>query len=234
MFSGIQSRPWLPTKRTLLVLGVCSVLVACAITPSSVINRDPAKTKEVAAPPANGSIYQAGTFRPPFSNVVGRNIGDMITVILNESTRAGKQGSNSSSKSGSFKGAVSGSGGYPFIPFIGNSSATGSATTDSKLNDAGSETASNNFNGSVTVQIIDVQPNGNLVVSGEKQVSLDRGVEYIRFSGVVFPYQITPNNQILSSQVADVRVEYRSSSQLDAAAIMSSFSRFFQIIALPF
>ncbi|MCX7113819.1 MAG: flagellar basal body L-ring protein FlgH [Proteobacteria bacterium] len=234
MHIRIDARPKLPAKCTIAALGVCTVLAGCAITPSSVINQEPAKIKEASAPSANGTIFNAGTFRPQFSNVVGRNVGDTITVILNESTRAGKQGTNSSSKSGSFKGAVTGSGGYPFIPFIGNSSAGGSATSDSKVNDAGSETASNTFNGSITVQIIDVQPNGNLVVRGEKQVSLDRGVEYIRFSGVVFPYQITPNNQILSSQVADVRVEYRSSSQLDMAAVMSAFSRFFQILALPF
>ncbi|MFZ4700680.1 MAG: flagellar basal body L-ring protein FlgH, partial [Candidatus Methylumidiphilus sp.] len=216
------------------VLSIFLALAACTVTPSSVINQTPPNPRAMSLPPANGSIYQAGSFRPLFANVVGRNVGDVITVILNENTKAGKQDTNSSSKSGSFKGAVTGSGGYPFIPFIGNSSAGGSATTDSKLSDAGAETASNNFNGSITVQVIDVQPNGNLVVSGEKQVSLDRGVEYIRFSGVVFPYQITPNNQVLSSQVADVRVEYRSSSRLDFAAVMSSFSRFFQIIALPF
>jgi flagellar L-ring protein FlgH len=223
-----------PDQRPLLILGAYLLLAGCALTPSSVINSTPAKPLVVAAPPNNGSIYQAGNFRPLFSDLRARNVGDVLTILLNENTKAGKQEANTSNKSGSFKGAVSASGGYPFIPFIGNSEAKGAATTDSKLNETGQETASNNFNGSISVQVIEVQPNGNMVVSGEKQVALDRGVEYIRFSGVVFPFHISQANTVSSDKVADVRVEYRSSSRLDAAAIMSSFSRFFQTIALPF
>jgi len=220
--------------RPLWILGVCLSLMACAITPSSVINTSPPKPRQVSAPPTNGSIFQAGNFRPLFADVRARHVGDVITIVLNESTTAGKQDTNSSSKSGSFKAAVTSTGGYPLLPPLGNGAATGAATTDSKLSDAGIATASNNFSGSISVQVTDVDANGNLVVSGEKQVSFDRGVEYIRFSGIVFPYDITQTNQVLSSQVADVRVEYRSSSRLDMAAIMSAFSRFFQTIALPF
>jgi flagellar L-ring protein precursor FlgH len=235
MASRIEAKPAVPYKRAMWILA-CLTLVACAVTPSSVINPGPVpqKPRAMSAPPTNGSIFQAGNFRPLFMDLRARNVGDVITVILNESTKAGKQEANASSKSGSLKSGMSATGGYPLIPVFGSGAASGAATTDSKLNDAGLETASNNFNGSISVQVVDIDANGNLVVSGEKQVALDRGVEYIRFSGIVFPYQITQANQVNSTQVADVRVEYRSSSRLDVAAVMSAFSRFFQTIAIPF
>jgi flagellar L-ring protein precursor FlgH len=95
-------------------------------------------------------------------------------------------------------------------------------------NDAKSDSsASNTFSGTIGVTVVDVLENGNLVVSGEKQVSFDKGVEFIRFSGVVNPDMITTGNTVLSTQVADARVEYRTNSRIDAAELMSSMSRFF-------
>ena len=226
MVRRIEEKQQGPHRWTMWVLPVCLVLAACDVTPTSVINSGPKLLATVPVPPANGSVFQADSFHPIFEDLRARHVGDVITVILNENTTAGKQGANSSSKSGSFKAAVS-----LANPSYNNSA---SATTDSKLNEAGKESASNNFNGSISVQVVAVDPKGNLVVSGEKQVALDRGVEYIRFSGVVYPYTITSTNQVLSTQVADVRVEYRSSSRLDLAAIITAFSRIFLTVALPF
>jgi flagellar L-ring protein precursor FlgH len=70
-------------------------------------------------------------------------------------------------------------------------------------------------------------PNGYLVVSGEKQVGFDKGTEYVRFSGVVNPDMITLGNEVLSTKVADARIEYRSNTKMDAAEVLSMFSRFF-------
>jgi flagellar L-ring protein precursor FlgH len=80
--------------------------------------------------------------------------------------------------------------------------------------------------------VIDVLPNGNLLVSGEKQIAFDRGAEFIRFSGVVNPDTIAAGNTVSSSQVADARVEYRTNSRIDKADIMSQLTRFF-LSALP-
>ena len=80
--------------------------------------------------------------------------------------------------------------------------------------------------------VLDVLPNGNLVVSGEKQISLDKSIEYIRFSGVVSPETIV-GNTVSSTQVADARVEYRTNSHYDTAELMSELARFVQSLA-PF
>jgi flagellar L-ring protein precursor FlgH len=77
------------------------------------------------------------------------------------------------------------------------------------------------------VTVVDVLENGNLVVSGEKQVAFDRGTEFVRFSGVVNPDTIMLGNVVPSTKVADARIEYRTNSQLDAAQVASILARFF-------
>jgi len=72
--------------------------------------------------------------------------------------------------------------------------------------------------------VLDVLSNGNLVVSGEKQIALDKTSEYIRFSGIVSPDTIV-NNTVSSTQVADARVEYRTNSHYDTAEVSSELAR---------
>jgi hypothetical protein len=75
--------------------------------------------------------------------------------------------------------------------------------------------------------------NGNLIVAGEKQIAMNKGVEFIRFSGMVSPDTIQNGNTVSSTLVADARVEYRTNSQIDRAEMTSMMSRFFQSL-LPF
>jgi flagellar L-ring protein precursor FlgH len=86
--------------------------------------------------------------------------------------------------------------------------------------------AANNFTGTVTATVTEVLPSGYLRVRGEKQVAFDRGTEFIRFSGVVNPLALS-NNTVASTSIADMRVEYRSNSSFDKAALQSALARFF-------
>ena len=97
----------------------------------------------------------------------------------------------------------------------------------------GEAAANNVFNGTITVTVIDVMPNGNLLVSGEKQVSIGAGTEYIRLSGIVNPYFISTANSISSANVADARIEYKESGIISEAQVMGWLARFF-LSALPF
>jgi flagellar L-ring protein FlgH len=91
----------------------------------------------------------------------------------------------------------------------------------------GASSADNNFTGTITVTVIEVLPNGNLVVSGEKQVAINQGNEFIRFSGVVNATQISGANTVQSTQVADARIEYRANGYIDEAQVMGWLARFF-------
>ncbi len=97
----------------------------------------------------------------------------------------------------------------------------------------GSARANNAFNGTITVTVIDVYPNGNLLVSGEKMLAINQGSEFIRFSGVIDPNTVTSTNTVQSTQVADARIEYRGSGFIDQSNTMGWLQRFFLAI-LPF
>ena len=109
---------------------------------------------------------------------------------------------------------------------------TVSSTADSKFADADKQSASNTFTGTIAVTVTEVLSNGNLIVAGEKQVAMNKGIEFIRFSGMVNPDSISANT-VSSTQVADARVEYRTNTRLDRAEMNSMLARFFQSV-LPF
>lgn len=205
------------------LIGSMLILGGCAITPDSII-KQPMTAKPQAAPPttaSNGAIFNHAAYRPMFEDRRPRYIGDIITINIAENTTATKAGGSSNSKDSSSDSAITALFGHnvPKSYFTANSS--------SKFEDKAAANSSNAFNGSITATVIEVLPNGNLVVSGEKQVSFDKGTEFVRFSGVVNPDTITAGNFVTSTKVADARVEYRTSTKIDAAEIASMFARFF-------
>lgn len=201
-------------------------MAGCATVPETIIQH-PAGARPVVAPPvavpANGAIFQSASYRPMFEDRRARMVGDMLTIAINERTSAGKTAANSTSRAGSVDfGAPTVFG----IPARTTAKLGLSAESDNKFEDKGSASSSNTFSGTITVTVVEVLPNGNLVVSGEKQVALDKGVEFVRFSGVVNPDNVA-NNVVSSTQVADARVEYRTNSRIDRAEMMSQMTRFF-------
>ncbi len=159
-----------------------------------------------------------------FEDRRARLVGDMLTIVISEKTSAGKSNANTGSKSGSVEfGAPTLFG----VPSTTTAKAAISASGDNKFEEKGSISSSNTFSGTITATVMEVLPNGNLLVSGEKQVAFDKGIEYVRFSGIVNPDYIASGNVVYSTQVADARVEYRTNSRIDKAEMMSQFARFF-------
>jgi len=200
-------------------------MVACSTVPDSIIQHPSSTRPQAAAPaaPSNGAIFQASAYRPMFEDRRARMVGDMLTIAINEKTSAGKSAGNSTSKTGSVEFAAPTLFG---IPATTTAKAAASASSSNSFSDKGSASSSNTFTGTITVTVVEVLQNGNLVVSGEKQVALDKGVEYVRFSGIVNPDNLN-GNVVASTQVADARVEYRTNSRIDKAEMMSQMTRFF-------
>lgn len=210
-----------------VIVTASSLLVGCGTLPETVVQTPlTARPQPTAAmaPAANGAIFQTASYRPIFEDRRARLIGDTITIVINERSSAGKLAGSSGSKTGTVAAVAP----NLFGLFGGvTSRLDASASTASKFEDKGAVTSSNNFASTLTVTVIDVLPNGNLLVAGEKQVSLDKGAEFIRFSGVVDPSTVSGNNIVSSTSVADARIEYRTNSRIDAAAVMGMLSRFF-------
>ena len=204
---------------------VAAGMAGCATVPDTIVQHPTNVRPQITAPvpQANGAIFQAAAYRPMFEDRRARMVGDMLTISINERTSAGKSAANTASKSGSVEFAAPTLFG---IPAATTAKAALNAESGNTFEDKGTSSSSNTFTGTIAVTVVDVLPNGNLVVSGEKQVALDKGVEYVRFSGIVNPDNIS-GNVVSSTLVADARVEYRTNSRIDKAEMMSQLTRFF-------
>lgn len=199
----------------------------CSFTPTTVVQQ-PLTARASATPPANpnnGAIFNSRAYRPMFEDRKARYVGDIVTINIRENTSATKAAGSSGDKEGDISTSVTSIFGKAFPK------ATVDASGESSYKDSAAANASNVFSGSITTTVIEVLPNNYLVVSGEKQISLDKGTEFVRFSGVVNPDTITIGNFVSSTNVADARVEYRTSSKIDAAEIANTLSRFFLSIS---
>ena len=229
-------------KRTIVHLTLVSVcaglLGACASAdrPSLLQTPTTARPKPIQEISANmGSLYPANSggpqtsmvsHRPLFEDRRARNVGDTLTVILNETTSAAKNTSMTAERTGTTKssfvpGAASvPKGWFKGISDIGNFTGSG----ELKSEGAGGSSANNTFAGTITVTVIEILSNGNLVVAGEKQVAISNEEEIIRFGGIVNPNNLV-FNRISSQEVADARIEYRGRGATDDTQGVGWFTR---------
>jgi len=214
------------TSRAIGLLGTLLALAGCGTTPSTIVEIPTTARPQtpLAQVGGNGAIYQAAAYRPLFEDRRARHIGDILTIVISEKTQAGKQASSNASKSSEVDASISAVAKLPLKAFQGLGA---NAEASSQYDDKSALNSSNTFSGNVTVTVIEVLPNGNLVVAGEKQIALDKGTEYIRLSGVVQPDTIQAGNTVPSTKVADVRIEYRTSAKFDKAEVMGWMARFF-------
>ena len=224
----------------LILLLLMQLLAGCAMTPSTSIHQ-PVTTRPSFNVPAtmekpNGSIFHAANnvrtssrYIPLYEDRRARSIGDTIIVTLNEKTNASKKSGSNVDRSGGMELSVPNFLGLPATLIDKLSAETSSNTT---FKGDGASSSNNDFTGTITVTVIEVLPNGNLLVSGEKQIGINRGQEFIRLSGIINPIHII-GNTIPSVQVADARIEYRANGYIDEAQTMGWLSRFFMNIS-PF
>lgn len=196
-----------------LVIMAASTLSACAIPGGKhmkgeeVSYKPPAPVAQPACASVNGSIYQCHNNRFLFEDLKARRIGDVLTVLLQESTQSNKSASTSTKK---------GSGVTVEPPTIfgrgvthnGKTILDTSIASDSNFSGSGDSSQSNSLKGSITVHVVQVLPNGNLVVRGEKMLTLNQGSEVVQVSGIVRATDITSANEVYSTQIADAKITY--------------------------
>ncbi len=197
--------------RACFTVGLSLILGACA-SAQNTIQSAPAvvRPKPLAMTPASaGSLFpaslSAGTARPLFEDRRARAVGDLLQVVIQERTAAKRASGNAASRAGSADVTMSAAQ-VPFARALDGPAIK--AESDLSFQGKGAASANNDFSGTLMVMVTQVLGNGNLLVAGEKQVAIGREEEVIRFSGIVNPADLS-NNTVLSTQVADARLEYR-------------------------
>ena len=186
-----------------------------AYAPVSSIYRQP-------DPAANGSIYHAYHTSSFFTDRKARQIGDILTINLTESTSASKEANTEIKKNSAVNVAEP-----TLLQRIDDVGLETSISSANNFKGEADRDQSNSLQGSISVTVTEVLGNGVLRVSGEKWITLNRGDEYIRISGLVRPDDIQSDNSVNSTQIADARIAYSQTGELADGNHMGWLTRFF-------
>ena len=223
------------TISTMLLIGaMAAMLGACSGVQPHDAGYAPAFPVAKQPPqPTNGAIYQAGYSKNMFEDSRARGVGDLITVVLQESTQAQKSASTSTKKDNTIDIGTPTIFGQQ-VTHNGNSILSASASTATDFSGDGASSQSNSLSGNITVFVSNVLPNGNLVIRGEKRLTLNQGDEYIRLSGIVRPEDVSPDNTIASTKVANAEILYSGNGPVADSNRQGWLSRFFNSPLWPF
>tara|TARA_B100001029_G_scaffold148552_1_gene129830 strand:+ start:91 stop:783 length:693 start_codon:yes stop_codon:yes gene_type:complete len=188
-------------------------------------------TSEGAVYTGNGGLFA--------SDRRANNVGDIITITLEENLSAANSGSETLSKSDA----------YTFdLPeaIFGPSSLIGKflfpggvkednlkAGTSQAFSGTGTAAQANTLSGKISVTVVRVFPNGNLEVKGERKLSYKSGTEYIRVAGVIRPEDISSANEVSSTKVADAQISYTGTGDMNDSITRGWLGRYFAYIS-PF
>jgi len=215
------------------------ILAGCASTPPTSVHQPMTIRPEYRDDRhvGNGSIYQTASVRPLFEDRRARYVGDILTVNIVERNNASANSASAAKRASEMSVGITGLNSYPLSNIKALSKMDGfnlGTESDHSFSGSGSTNSNNVFSGTITVTVIEVYPNGNLLVSGEKQMSVGGQQEFIRLSGVVNPRDIrSETSSVDSSRIADARIEYKATGYVSEAQVMGWLARFF-LSVLPF
>jgi flagellar L-ring protein FlgH len=218
---------------TALFMGATALLAAgCAQFPGQSAKVDvlelPAQRPQpsmaaAANQPLSGSIYQSSMFRPGFENPRARLPGDVVTVQITENLAATQNSTSTVDRSSNVESSVTA---FPFLKATQVGKLNLGAESANTFAGRGANASTNTFTGTITTTVIDVLPNGHLVVAGDKQLGVNQNVEVLRFSGIVDPRFLQPGSVVPSTQVAQARIEQRGRGAAAESHTMGWLSRF--------
>ena len=218
-----------------IILSFMSILVLsnCSTYVEEAINKDfkplvPTITEMQATKANNGAIYSTSSPGLFSSDKRAHQVGDILTVQLNETFSSTKSVSSQSAKADSVGADVGPTGLMKNFVGLG-----GSVTQTNSFKGSGSASQSNSLTGFISATVVKVYPNGNLEIKGQKRLRLTDGSEYIRLAGIVRPQDISATNTVSSNLIAEAQIEYVGSGTLSNESTPGWGSKFVRAIS-PF
>lgn len=221
----------------ILVIAMPLVLAACTVQQAPKPN-DPYYAPVLKLPDSNknaenGSLYSERTVLELFSDRKAKRVGDIITVVLQENTQSNKAANIEIRKENEMTNDGAGTI-FGIAPSAGDINLGLGIGNDREFRGQSLADQSNRLTGNISVTVVDIYPNGTLVVRGEKWITINQGEEFIRISGLVRPDDINPNNTMMSTKLANARIEYSGTGQLANSQNMGWVTRFFNSPLWPF
>lgn len=215
---------------------------------SNTTKRDPAyaAVRPVPVEPVqrnDGAIFDARNNISLFEDYRARRVGDILTVRLEEQTDAEKETETTVNKNNSTNIAnptIFGASPQFSLPSqlpLDNTSNNNLAFgfgSETDFEGEGESEQNNLLSGNISVSVVEVLSNGNMIVRGEKIITINQGNEYIRLSGMVSPRDIEADNSVSSVRIADAQISYTGDGPTNDANVMGWLSRFFVSALMPF
>lgn len=182
----------------------------------------------------DGSLYQDSYGLSLFGDRKAHFVGDIITITLSENTVSKKSANVSVKKDDA---AVFNSGAGTLLgsdPSLKGLNLGTNVAQNRKFGGNSGADQSNSLQGNITVTVAEILPNGNLVVRGEKWMTLNSGDEFIRISGIVRPDDVAPDNTVVSTRLANAKISYSGTGSLADSQQMGWLAKFFNSSLWPF
>ncbi|MGL4724503.1 MAG: flagellar basal body L-ring protein FlgH [Scandinavium sp.] len=216
-----------------LLIGMLALLLSGCESPALLVQKDDAAfapPEDYVQPPTQvkgGGLYNSGYNWGLVQDHRAYRVGDILTVILDESTQSSKQAKTNFGKKNDVTIGV------PTVMGKTLDNASGSVSGDRNFNGGASSQQQNSLRGAITVAIYKVLPNGVLAVRGEKWLTLNQGDEYLRVTGLVRSEDIEHDNSISSQRIANARISYAGRGALSDANSAGWLTRFFNHPLFP-
>ena len=168
------------------------------------------------------SLWVDGGLMSMYADKKARNVGDILTIVINESTTQTATKARTNSKSGSIS-VGTGTGIFDFIRAF-------SASGGDSFQADGSATDTNRFSGQITVTVVEVLPNDNMIVEGVQSIWQNRDEHKITLRGIIRRDDVTMNNTVPSSRVADASIKFDGKGPLNAKQRQGILTQLFNFL----
>ncbi|MEC4889494.1 MAG: flagellar basal body L-ring protein FlgH [Nitrospira sp.] len=173
-------------------------------------------------PKTTGSLWQEENGRAYlYEDMRAMRVGDILTVKIVEKHKGSKSADTAAQRESTMENSLAGTGvGYIGIPGIrlGDEARRGlgiDASAHNKFNGKGATNREGTLTGTISVIVTEVSPNGDLRVEGHREVSVNAEKQLMTISGIVRRVDVDTKNTVLSSAIADAKIEYTGLGVLD-------------------
>lgn len=213
-------------KKWILLVSSLALLTGCHGVFGPPDTYLPGLPPNITPPPkTNGTIYQPGFEVNLYQDKIARRVGDVLTIRLEETTKGEYKAKTKTDKKAKLS--------YPTPILYGQALPALQVQTDTQqtFDSYGNSDQSNKLTGTMSVTVIDVMPNGNLVIQGESWVNINQGREYLRLRGIVRQVDISTENIVSSQKIANAQINYGALGQAGYATagglVTKLFNRFY-------
>ena len=195
---------------------ILSAATGCATPEPKKIDISSIPVRNSNIPATRGSIWPGETSRNTlFQDLRARNVGDIVTIKITEKTSALKEATTSTSRSSSMDAGIQKFFGVPLkfgmSDFLGQRqpfSPEVESSYDAAFDGSGKTRRSGELSAIISARVVDILPNGNLVLEGKKDTIVNNELQFVVLSGIIRPEDINEENTVLSTMISDARIEY--------------------------